>query len=255
VWRKLRITVLLLILVCVALGTWLDRVYTTAWRTPLGIALYAVPGDDSPVTLASIRALDSSDFAAVGSYFAQQSHDYGVAIPEPVYVWLGDAVAARPPSAAGVASALGAAVYSLRLRWYAWRALRSQSGPTPHIRIFLLYHDPALAPRLPHSLGLARGLVGVVHLFADSAMQGANQVVLAHEILHTLGATDKYDPATDQPTFPDGYAEPDRDPLYPQDRAELMAGRIPLSPSEARMPAALAETVIGPATAHEIGWR
>ena len=27
-------------------------------------------------------------------------------------------------------------------------------------------------------------------------MDGANDVVIAHELLHTLGATDKYDPAT-----------------------------------------------------------
>jgi hypothetical protein len=33
-----------------------------------------------------------------------------------------------------------------------------------------------------------------------------------------------------------------------------MAGRIPLGPSATRMPEALAEVVIGPVTAREIGW-
>ena len=41
-------------------------------------------------------------------------------------------------------------------------------------------------------------------------MTEENNVIVAHEILHTFGATDKYDPATTQPRYPDGYAEPGR---------------------------------------------
>ena len=56
-------------------------------------------------------------------------------------------------------------------------------------------------------------------------MNGANDMVMAHELLHTLGATDKYDPASDAPRFPEGYGDPRQVPLYPQQFAELMAGR------------------------------
>ena len=49
-------------------------------------------------------------------------------------------------------------------------------------------------------------------------------------------------------------AAPLADPLYPQQRAELMAGRIALGQQEAAIPDSLRETVIGPATALEIGW-
>jgi hypothetical protein len=77
---------------------------------------------------------------------------------------------------------------------------------------------------------------------------------MAHEVLHTLGATDKYDPVTNMPIFPFGYAEPDRAPLHPQDKAELMGGRVPRSPREAEIPRDLSQVVIGPATALEIGW-
>jgi len=69
-----------------------------------------------------------------------------------------------------------------------------------------------------------------------------------------LGATDKYDPATDQPIFPDGYGEPDRQPRHPQAVAEIMAGRIALSEDETEMPDSLADAVIGAQTAREIGW-
>jgi len=40
-------------------------------------------------------------------------------------------------------------------------------------------------------------------------------VVIAHELLHTVGATDKYDPATNESSLPEGYAEPDKIPLFP----------------------------------------
>ncbi len=95
--------------------------------------------------------------------------------------------------------------------------------------MFVLYHDPALTPQVPHSLGLTKGLIGVVYAFAAPEMDGENDVVIAHELLHTVGASDKYLPGTDAPRFPDGYGDPDQVPLYPQQFAEIMAGRQMLS--------------------------
>jgi hypothetical protein len=124
----------------------------------------------------------------------------------------------------------------------------------PQIRIFVRYHDPAFTQSVPHSVGLQKGLVGVVHGFADPTMRGSNNVVIAHEILHTLGASDKYDPATLAPLYPIGYAEPDRTPRFPQPFAEVMAGRRAESATEFIMPASLDEVIVGQATAMEIRW-
>ncbi len=123
------------------------------------------------------------------------------------------------------------------------------------IRIFVLYHDPALTPAVPHSLGLTKGLIGVVYAFAAPDMDGENDVVIAHELLHTLGATDKYRAADDAPRFPDGYGDPQQVPLFPQRYAELMAGRRMLSADQWQQAESLDEVVIGPATAPEIRWR
>jgi hypothetical protein len=79
-------------------------------------------------------------------------------------------------------------------------------------------------------------------------------MVLAHELLHTLGATDKYEPGSNAPRFPDGYAAPTAKPLLPQSKAELMAGRIPLDERRAAIPESLRQVLIGNATAAEIGW-
>jgi hypothetical protein len=69
-----------------------------------------------------------------------------------------------------------------------------------------------------------------------------------------LGASDKYDRTNNQPVYPDGYAEPDRTPLHPQNKAEIMAGRIPLSDQQAVMPKSVAKSSIGAKTAREIRW-
>ncbi len=91
-------------------------------------------------------------------------------------------------------------------------------------------------------------------LFADPLQQGQNNIVLAHELLHTVGATDKYNLQTGLPHYPHGYANPTQQPLYPQQQAELMGGRMAINASKAQMPLSLAATTLGPLTLQQIGW-
>ena len=139
------------------------------------------------------------------------------------------------------------------MRWWA-KQVSSDVGPPAHIQMFVLYNDPELNPRVPHSLGLQKGLLGVVHVFASDRDVGGNNVVITHELLHTVGASDKYDPQTNRPIFPIGYAEPDKQPTLPQEFAEIMAGRLPLSQTEMRQVRDLREVVVGEYTAREIRW-
>jgi hypothetical protein len=144
-------------------------------------------------------------------------------------------------------------LWSLKLRYWAWSVSRQTPEPQD-VRLFVLYHDPAVTPTVPHSLGLTKGLIGVVYAFAAPQMNEENNVVIAHELLHTVGAGDKYDPSNDAPRFPDGYGDSKQNPLFPQRYAELMAGRRMLAPDRWEQPASLDEVVIGPATASEIRW-
>ena len=122
-----------------------------------------------------------------------------------------------------------------------------------HVRIFVIYYRVHNNRALAHSIGLQKGLVGVVNAFASDTQRSQNKVIITHELLHTLGATDKY-LENGMPRYPDGYAEPDKDPLYPQDFAEIMAGRYATSKDQAEIPQSLDQGVIGPATAREINW-
>jgi hypothetical protein len=122
--------------------------------------------------------------------------------------------------------------------------------------MFVLYHDPERVTSVAHSLGLQKGLIGVVNAFASEGQQAQNNVIIAHELLHTVGVTDKYDTRSggNMPAYLGGFAEPDKDPVLPQDYAEIMAGRIPLSESEAEIPESLDQVLVGTATAREINW-
>jgi hypothetical protein len=145
-------------------------------------------------------------------------------------------------------------LWSLKMRWFAMHAAEVPGRAPPRIRIFVLYHDPATLQSVPDSHGLQKGLIGVVHAFAEKGMAGGNSIVIAHELMHTLGASDKYDPATGAPVFPIGLGNPGLKPLYPQTRAEIMAGRRALSATDFEMQASLRDVVVGPATAAEIRW-
>ena len=106
---------------------------------------------------------------------------------------------------------------------------------------------------LQHSLGLDKGLLAIVHAFAAEDQEQQNNIVIAHELLHTVGATDKYN-TNNQPVFPDGYANPEQTPLFPQFQAEIMAAKIPLSTSYSEMAENLSQCIIADKTAAEINW-
>jgi hypothetical protein len=252
-FRQLRILILLLVLLAVAVSTWRESYRSTRWREPLYVAIYPIAADDSPVTRSYVAGLDAERFRPIDRFFAREARRYRLHAAEPVRTRLRAELNARPPERAADAGILATAMWSLRLRYWAWRSSGHVAEPED-IRLFVLFRDPAITPVVPHSLGLAKGLIGVVYAFATDDMSGPNDVVMAHEMLHTLGATDKYNPADDQPLFPQGYGDPHQVPLYPQLFAELMAGRRMLSPVRWTQPDGLDQVVIGPATALEIRW-
>lgn len=253
-FKRLRIVILLFILVTVALGTWRTESRLRDWQNSLHVTLYPLAGDDSPVTRTYLAGLQAAHFEPLADYFDTEGHRLGLPLLKPVSLQLAPTLhTAPPPPPKSGDSTLAAILWSLQMRYWAWRHDESP-GPKPDVRLFLVYHDPARSPALAHSTGLREGRMALVQVFASPADQGSNQVVVAHELLHTLGATDKYDLATLMPNFPDGYADPQREPPIPQEQAELMAGRIPVGGQTADIPASLGQTLIGPRTAREIGW-
>lgn len=251
-FRKIRIFLLLFILATVALGAWRSGNRLTAWEHSIHVALYPVAADDSPATAGYIGQLDADSVAEIGQWIEGESRRYGKGVLQPVVIRVAPPLTVRPPLPPTQPNALDAIVWSLKLRWWAYRH-DDIAGPKPQVRLFVLYHDPARSPALPHSTGLSKGQLGLIHAFASRPQHRQNAVIIGHELLHVFGASDKYDPANGQPLHPQGYAEPARTPLLPQELAEIMGGRVPLAADRSEIPASLAETLIGPETAREIG--
>jgi len=235
--------------VLVAAMTIGERVWVRSWTRPLQVAIYPVAMQE--LSMDYINQLQSQDFEDIGSFVVREAARWGrSALSEP-HVVLMAPVRTAPPLP-GVQTKLEAIQWSLRLRWYAFRHTPFWAS-LGTVRLFVLYHPLQFNQALPHSHGLQKGMLGVVHVFASNAQRAQNNFVITHELLHTLGAKDKYDNGG-QPLAPVGLADPNAQPPYPQYKAEVMGGRIALSAQRSEIPRGLEEAVIGYATAAEIGW-
>jgi hypothetical protein len=252
-FKTVRVATLLLILALVAATTLQDRYRSTRWRHPLFVAMYPIAADDSPMTRAYVDALDAERFKSIDRFFSREAERYRLTTDEPFRTRLQPELQQQPPQRAPQSGVMATILWSLELRYWAWKVTLHAHEPED-VRMFVLYRDPNRTPTVPHSLGLTKGMIGVVYAFAVPSMNEANNVVVAHELLHTVGATDKYDPANDAPRFPDGYGDPSQNPLFPQTHAELMAGRRMLARDRWEQISSLDDALVGPATAKEIRW-
>jgi len=252
-FKKIRILFLLFVLVLVAGDYWLTKIRSTDWDSPLRIVVYPINADASVVSENYIERLDESVFKPVETYLMEESEAYDLPLKQPVVVTMGPVVRELPPAPPKDRNPLKVMWWSLKMRFWVVN-VDEYKGPPANIRMFVLYYDPDENERLNHSLGLEKGLIGVVNAYANKKYAGKNNVVLVHEFLHTVGASDKYDLSTGEPLFPTGFVDPGKKPLYPQDYAEIMAGVIPVTKTEWIMPEKLSQTIIGNDTAREINW-
>lgn len=249
-WKTIRISVLLVILVIVALDAWRDQ--NQNWNQPIHVVLHPINADGQPQTEHYIQQLKASDFTDAKVFLQQQAQNYR---KQPTYFdfILGRQLHQLPPKIPDQANMLQVMLWSLKFRFYAWWQHQPSDGNST-VTLYLNYYDPQTMNELKHSTALEKGRIGVVNLFASTRQQQQNNVVLTHELLHAFGATDKYNLETGQPIYPVGYVNPDQQPRYPQKMAELMAGVIPISSQSSKMPLSLEQTIIGSLTAQEIGW-
>jgi len=252
-FKIIRVFVLLLIFFGIALGTWREKTRSVEWKITLPVNIYLINGDGSQAVAEYIRNLNVNNFLPVETFMRDEAARYDRAASASIEIKLKGIIDSQPPEPPVAGNVVQVILWSLNMRWWAFHNTDS-NGYSPQVKIFLQYFDPAQIKRLGHSTGLQKGLIGRVKVFASQDMAKQNNVVIAHEFLHTLGATDKYDPATNQPLYPEGYANPELQPVVPQRFAEIMAGRIPLSQAEAVIPDSLNDVLIGSKTATEINW-
>jgi len=254
---RLRVAFLLVVLVGVALWAWRDvrsRRARNSWDRPLSVALVLVRrgpigGDAAGAFGARVPELDARLADEYRRYFPGAPHPFAFAFVGPV-----DA-SESPPSSSGD-DWIDAAKHT----WALWRwtsgvdAVAHLDASSYDSRIYVVARPPASAQRqLIEGASQEGGRVGTVEVELDASMADFALFVAAHELFHTLGASDKYD-AAGRTLVPAGLAEPDLQPLYPQRFAEVMARNRPVAPGVEEPPVSLEELAVGPTTATEVGW-
>ena len=126
-WRVLRITVLLLVLLVVAGQAWLDRFSTTHWQHKVYVGAFPVSADESAATARYLAQLDQEKIDEVGDFIKAEAHRYGVAVDEPIELKLYPQLTSPPPALDPGAGVLTRILWSLKLRYYRSRALAAVS--------------------------------------------------------------------------------------------------------------------------------
>jgi hypothetical protein len=253
-FRFIRIAVLLTILLVVAGNQFLTGSRFSSWEKPLWISIYPVLADPGVDIRRYAENLKPDSFREIGVFIKQQAARHGRKLENPVVIQVARPLTNLPPELPAENSGLSVALWSLKMRWWSFRN-GGQDGLAPDdIRMFVLYQKRKPNGPLERSVGIQNGSYGVVNAVASRQMAARNRIVITHELLHILGASDKYDLHTGQPFAPDGLANPEQSPLYPQNRAEIMGGRIATSATRWRRPATLNSCLIGARTAAEISW-
>ena len=251
-FKSLRIITLLLLLAFAAVYTQEQRLSTRYWYQATTVTIIPINGDGTQQTANYIAQLQAENFKGIDAFFTKNAKHYKIITKTPIVTALGNNIESHPPKPPQDRQAiLSVMLWSLKLRYWAYMNTPDDLSNGDRIRLYVLYHQAKPQQALDHSLGLQKGLVGVIQAYADNRQNGQNQIVMAHEIFHTIGASDKYD-HNNQPIFPQGYAKPQQKPLHPQRFAEIMAGRRALSKNSAEMPKSLRHIVVGKTTAKEI---
>jgi hypothetical protein len=253
-FKLIRVVFLLSVLFVIVVGTWMTERRLASWEQPIWITIYPIAADDEEDTRRYVNRVDRYSYEDINNFFTRETVPYGVSLTPAFNFQIAPVSGKFPPDLPDRHSPVAIAWWSLKMRWWAWRMDREDGLVKPDIQVFILYHGVNGNRELDMSVGMRKGMYGLVHAFASQEMKSRNLVVIMHEIMHVLGATDKYVQATGEPEYPFGYAYPNQRPLFPQEKAEIMGGRIPLSAFVSEMPRSLEYCKIGHKTAEEIGF-
>jgi len=252
-FATVRVTLLLIGLVITGFVSLTQLVYTRNWNQTLEVTVFPINGDGYLSTADYIASLSDETFTIINQWAEREAQRHQLDLQTPFNVTLGETIQSLPPTWPKNDNPISVLWWGLRFRWWAYRNTPDDGGKLTRIRMFVMYHEGDENKPLSHSLGLQKGLLGLVHAFAIPEQTAQNNVVIAHEMLHTVGAIDKYS-QYGSPLYPVGFANPNREPLFPQRYAEIMSGRIPVSFGHSYMAVSLRSAQVNQYTAAEINW-
>lgn len=255
-----RVGILLFILFTVVLwairDTWTRR-ERLQWDHTLDVAVVLVHVAGTEAVDASATAAMASRAEALARRLAEEQKKYRTGAPAPFRFVVKGPIEAGTPAPAPASDSLA------DLARQAWDVSKWTDEVDDNAGVVASHYDSRIYVMVKKPTSLLRAAVeghseqggrrGFVEVELDASMGDLALMVVAHEMLHTLGATDKYD-AQGRARFPDGFVDPNASPQFPQARAEVMARNRPIGPHEERVPETLDELGVGAATAKEIRW-
>lgn len=253
-FKLMRVVLLLSVLLGIVASTWITEKRMASWDRPILVTVHPIAADEEPETLRFARSIDTDSFREVNRFFGAQSRPYGFEVTPAFRFQVAPISRDLPPAIPEQFDFAAIGWWSLRMRWWSWTRGARDGLIQPDIQMFMMFHSAGEDTEMGISVGMRKGRYGIVKAYASESAHSLNLVVFTHELMHVLGATDKYVLSTGEPVFPHGFADPGQQPLFPQQRAEIMGGRIPLSAFSSVMPPSLEQCKIGRSTAEEIGF-
>jgi hypothetical protein len=252
-----RVGVLSLVLVGLLVYAARDRLQRNArreWQRPLSVALVLLQsGEVDPAALELLQQRVEPLEAVLEAEFARHGGDFRPI----VFQQFGPVPEASPvPVPAAEPSLWQSVRLSLALGAFARQNDRAVGLEHDDFdgKIYVRISAPRSERRsLVEGLGEDGGRIAVTNLELRRDSADFGLFVVAHELFHLLGATDRYG-ADGNAQLPHGLGDPDLQPRYPQRHVEVMArGRV-IAPGVEEPPAQLDELRVGALTAIEIGW-
>ena len=253
--KHVRVAILLGVLALVifyAAHDVLRRRERAEWRRTLDVALVLVTaGGADAEAVRDVRRRVPALASRLRDQFARYRPDGFAPFAFTVYGPVAEEVAHPGAPGDGFSAAL-------RHAYELWRFTRDIDGRASvpsrgfDARLYVLVRPPS-DRALVEGVSEHGGRVGIATAELDVSSVDLALFVAAHELFHVVGASDRYG-ADGSTLFPEGLAEPDLVPQFPQRYAELMARNRPLSATDEARPESLDELWVGTKTAQEIGW-
>jgi hypothetical protein len=260
-FHRLRLGVLVAVLVGVLVFAWRDvnqRRSRNEWSRPLRVGIVVLELDRAgrgiepeAIALLKRRAAD------LGRQLSAQYRRYHPRAEEMFeVVGYGPVRVKRPPPEPHGDGLWDTLVQTVELWRYVARVDDDADVPARGLdsRVYVVA-EPVVDQRRKLVEGFSQqgGHFGVARVELDRSTVDLGLFVAAHELFHTLGATDKYDRAG-ATIIPDGLADPAQQPLFPQHVADVMTRNRVTDEGVEVVPETLAELGVGPLTAREVGW-
>lgn len=252
----LRLLLWLVLLTLVLLFAWgRMRRLTSDWSSPTSVAFVLVDASSRGLDPAAVELLFER-VPILEQRLHQEFERYRGAAEPPFHLsLLGPVTSDVPAPRLGSAGFLDLIVYNFEL-WRFSRRCDQLSGMDTdafQVKVYLQARAPTGDRLAVEGASQQGGPIGTVDVELSESSVDFALFVAAHELLHTRGATDKYGP-DGLALYPDGFAEPDKQPLFPQSGIEIMARGRPIDAHHEEAPHHLDEITVGDATAAEIGW-